>query len=155
MTRAARLVAVITLAACASRPQYEPPAGSTVYGSYPFRSVASQATPPIAIEGVVILLPDTVVLTLKDGKCTYAPDRRSSQYAFNYYCGDFSFALSRDNPLRQNLYRVSYAVWVQQRYCITTRPNPQTGYETCTRYGTERVQQQRVASGRLDFVERK
>jgi len=152
MNRARFVVAALGVAACTAA--YRPPAGNTVYGSYPFKQVLSNANPPMTLEGTVVLLPDTVVLTVGGKSCSASVDARNSNDAFAYNCGESSFYLNKQDPLRFNSYRVPTIVWQTRQVCVMYAVNRMTGAEQCSRYGQERVETRIVLSGPLKFVER-
>jgi hypothetical protein len=153
VNRIALVVAALGLAACATRPTYQPPAGNTAYGTYPFKEVLPNANPPMVLEGTVLLLPDTVMMTLAGKSCSPDPNARNGAM-FAYNCGEFGFYLSRENPLRQNTYRVPTMVWKTEQICDAYTTNPTTMAAVCTRYRQQRVETRVVLSGSLKFLAR-
>jgi hypothetical protein len=139
-------------AACASSgARVLPPSGNTAYGVYHFKNVLTSASPAVTLEGDVLLLPDSVAMSLAGSPCTWAQASRTSTQAISYACGEFLFSFSRLNPLRENSYLVPTSKWVDQRVCRQTRQNAQ-GVEVCVRYGNDRVEQRSQLRGRLQFV---
>jgi hypothetical protein len=147
--RIAVIVAAFGLAACVAA--YKPPAGNTAYGTHPFKEVLSNANPPMTLEGSVLLLPDTVMMTLGGKSCSPDPANRS-EFVFGFDCGEFNFKFSKTNPLRANSYRVPTTVWQMRQVCVATRTNPTTMAEICSRYGQERVETRVVLQGSLTFI---
>jgi hypothetical protein len=153
MKRIAAIVAALGLVACASAPRYRPPAGNTAYGTYPFKNVVQNANPPMVLEGTVLVLPDTVMMTLGGKSCSPNSGNRSTTM-FSYNCGEFSFYYNKENPLRSNGYRVPTTVWQTRRVCDVYRDNPATKAPECTRYRQERFEARIVLNGSLAFLAR-
>jgi hypothetical protein len=153
MKRIAVIIAALSLVACSSAARYRPPGGNTAYGTYLFKQVLQNANPPMVLEGTVLLLPDTVMMTLGGKSCSPNPNSRNAT-AFGYNCGEFGFSFSKENPLRQNGYRVPTTVWQTRRICDAYRENPMTKASECTRYRQERYEARIVLSGSLTFLAR-
>jgi len=152
MKRIAVVIFALGLTACAARSKYQPPAGNTAYGSYPFKQIVPQSNPPRVLEGVVVLLPDTVMLTMGGKSCVGSGTRNGNSFA--YSCGDVSFSFGKESPLRQNSFRVPTVVWRMQRVCMTYTTSRTTGAEQCSRWGQERVESRQIVSGTLSFLPR-
>jgi hypothetical protein len=141
---------ILLVGAC--RAPYRPPAGNATDGAYPFKQVITNANPPMTLEGTVIIMPDTVVMTLSGKSCS--PEARSSPTTLGYVCGQYGFWFNRENPLRTNRYNVPTMIWRTRPVCDQYRENPTTKAEQCVRYRQERYESRTVISGALTFLAR-
>lgn len=141
----------LTAGGCASSGRVLPPSGNTAYGVYHFRETLTSAHPPLVLEGDVLLLPDSVSISMTRNTCAYHTTSRGNTRTINYQCGEYAFEFNRLNPLRENRYAVPTIVYTVQRVCAQSRVDA-NGREVCVRTRDERVERRTMLTGRLTFI---
>ena len=146
MTRAAAIAICLLVQGCATAaPRSMPVRGEP--GVYHFREHVPNTSPVVVIEGDILLMPDTLSVSLNTAPCTYDARSRDTRQ-IRYVCGIVTMSFDRAEPLQRNTYTVRAPQSFTQRVCAQTTINA-AGQTVCVRYGSQTVMRDVTLSGRL------